>query len=172
MNEMESDALLRAMHEAREQLDAGNVDKRSRNRGERCIAFRVCDERYAIELLVVREVITPPTIVAVPGAPCEVLGVINLRGNVVTVINSRRTLGLEGVASGVAARVLVIEDEGQEVGVLVDSVDDIVHVQMDRLGETRHGSEPGSAAKFRGTVMLGEDIAFLLHRSALTSRAA
>jgi purine-binding chemotaxis protein CheW len=169
---MGSEALLKAMHEAREQLDVGNIDQQSRHQGQRCIAFRVDNECYAIELLVVREVITPPAVVPVPCAPEEVLGVINLRGSVVTVINSRRVLGLKGVPEGAASRVLLVDDDGQQVGVLVDSVDDIVEVPVEAFDATGTSAQTGDSTRFRGTVMLGEDIAFVLHRSGLTRRVA
>ncbi|MCC5863398.1 MAG: chemotaxis protein CheW [Gammaproteobacteria bacterium] len=168
---MESRALYKAMLDARDLLDAGNTGKQVKT-GERCIAFRVGDECYAIELVVVKEVITPPPIVPVPGAPPEVLGVINLRGSVVTVINSRRVLSLDGVPTGAQARVLVLDEDGQEVGVLVDSVDDILHVDVDALDPVPAEGSGATTTHVRGAVNIGDEIAFLLHRSGLTRLAA
>lgn len=168
---MESKALYKAMLDARDLLDAGSSGKQVKL-GERCIAFRVADECYAIELVVVKEVISPPPFVPVPGAPAEVLGVINLRGSVVTVINSRRVLSLEGVPAGPQARVLVIDEEGQDVGVLVDSVDDILRVDVDTLDPVPAEGAGATTSHVRGAVNIGEEIAFLLHRSGLTRLAA
>ena len=168
---MESKALYKAMLDARDLLDASNIDKRQHKPGERCIAFRVAGECYAIELAVVKEVISRPAIVPVPGAGPEILGVINLRGSVVTVINSRDVLSLPGVAEGAQARVLVIEEEGHEVGVLVDAVEDIVHVDVELLDPVARDTV-ATSTRVRGSVTLGEEIAFLLHRSGLTQRVS
>lgn len=169
---MSSDAVYRAMLDARVLLDADHPGKQAPVHGERCIAFRVSGECYLIEIVIVREVISPPAIVAVPGASAEVLGVINLRGSVVAVINARRVLGLPGKADGPGARMLVLDDDGDAIAVLVDSVEDIVHVNGEALDPAPAAGVEPTVSQVRGTVTLGGEIAFLLHRSGLTQLAA
>ncbi len=169
---MSSDAVYRAMLDARALLDADHPGKQAPVHGERCIAFRVSGECYVIEIIVVREVFSPPCIVAVPGASAEVLGVINLRGSVVSVINARRVLGLPGKAHGADARVLVLDDDGDAVGVLVDAVEDIIHVDTRALDAVPVQGAGSTVSQVRGAVTIRGEIAFLLHRSGLTQLAA
>jgi purine-binding chemotaxis protein CheW len=164
---MGSEASDKIMPDARDLRDASNIDKSQHKLRERCIAFRVAGECYAIELAVVKDVILRPAIVPVPGAGPEILGVMNLRGNVVTVLNGREVLNLPGVAEGPQARVLVLEEEGHEVGVLVDAVEDMVDVDVEQLDAVPR-DKVATSTRVRRAVMLCEEIVFLLHRSRPT----
>ena len=59
------------------------------------VTFRLDEEKYGISVMAVQEVLKVTEITQVPGAPHFVLGIINLRGNVVTVIDARTRFGLE-----------------------------------------------------------------------------
>jgi len=69
----------------------------------------------------------------VPGAPSYVLGIINLRGNVVTVIDTRATFGLESNEITDNTRVVIIEAEKQVIGILVDSVAEVVYLKASEI---------------------------------------
>ena len=58
------------------------------------VTFRLDNESYGINVMQVQEVLRYTEIAPVPGAPSYVLGIINLRGNVVTVIDTRQRFGL------------------------------------------------------------------------------
>ena len=58
------------------------------------VTFRLDNEKYGVNVMLVREVLKNTEIAPVPGAPYFVLGIINLRGNVVTVIDTRMRFGL------------------------------------------------------------------------------
>lgn len=92
------------------------------------VTFRLMDEIYAISVLKVREVLRVSEIAPVPGAAEYVLGIINLRGNVVTVIDARGRMGLVPKASDDASRVVIIEEGDQVVGILVDSVAEVIEL--------------------------------------------
>jgi len=94
------------------------------------------DETYGINVMQVQEVLRVAEIAPVPGAPHYVLGIINLRGNVVTVIDTRTRFGLPRAEMDELSRIIVIESEAQVVGILVDSVAEVVDL---------HGSDIDSA---------------------------
>jgi len=172
MSGTQAHPLLKAMLDARAELDATVDERRAQGIGSRCISFRVGGELYAIELSVVREVIVPPTVVPVPGAGPEIVGVINLRGNVVTVMNSRAMLGLAGTPHGPQARVLVLDQRGEWIGALVDAVDDIISVDPGALEQPGPTHPPGAARlAVRGTWTVGSQIAFLVEPEALVGAA-
>lgn len=170
--EAQTDPVLQAMLDARAQLDAGGDERQGAGTGTRCISFRVGDELYAVELAAVREVIVPPAAVPVPGAGREVVGVINLRGNVVTVLNSRAMLGLPGAPTGPSARVLVLDEGGESVGALVDAVDDIIFVETSALQSPAQSRRADiSRLKVQGAIGVGAQIAFLVGPEALVGAA-
>jgi purine-binding chemotaxis protein CheW len=90
------------------------------------VTFRLADEKYGINVMQVQEVLRITEIAPVPGAPDEVVGIINLRGNVVTVVNTRNRFGLQPIELDDASRIIVIESDEKVIGILVDSVSEVV----------------------------------------------
>jgi purine-binding chemotaxis protein CheW len=93
------------------------------------VTFILMDETYGINVMQVQEVLRVTEIAPVPGAPAYVLGIINLRGNVVTVIDTRTRFGLPSAEMGDSSRIIVIESEKQVVGILVDAVAEVVELR-------------------------------------------
>jgi purine-binding chemotaxis protein CheW len=93
------------------------------------VTFKLENEIYGINVMQVQEVLRYSEIAPVPGAPLYVLGIINLRGNVVTVIDTRSRFGLGSCDVTDNTRVVVIESEKQVIGILVDSVAEVVYLK-------------------------------------------
>ncbi len=93
------------------------------------VTFRLDNEKYGIPVMQVQEVLRITEIAPVPGAPDFVLGIINLRGNVVTVIDTRKRFGLAPKEMDDATRIVIIEAEGQVVGIMVDSVAEVMDLR-------------------------------------------
>ncbi len=100
------------------------------------VTFTLDAESYGIDVMRVQEVLSVPEITAVPGAPPWIIGVINLRGNVVPVIDTRMRLGMSSKPPGVSDRVIVIEADEQIVGILVDSVAEVAHIRAGQINST------------------------------------
>lgn len=94
------------------------------------VTFRLGDETYGVNVMQVQEVLRMTDIAPVPGSPDYVLGIINLRGNVVTVMDTRKRFGLMPVDADEATRIVIIEAEDQVVGILVDSVAEVVYLRQ------------------------------------------
>jgi purine-binding chemotaxis protein CheW len=126
-------------------------------RPKRWLHFDVGGQRFGVELLKVQEVQRVPTIVPVRGAPSDLLGIINLRGVIVHVIDLGLHLGFAATdARSDAARVVVLEANGNAVGLLVSRVAEVASLRdsdIERaetalcafpcaalLGIARHGS--------------------------------
>lgn len=92
----------------------------------RWVAFKLGDEIYGIDVKSVREILRINEILPVPGAPHYVLGITNIRGNVVTVIDGRIRVNLQQIDYTDTTRMIVIESEGDVVAVVVDNVSDII----------------------------------------------
>lgn len=111
------------------------------------VTFRLDNESYGINVMQVQEVLRYSEIAPVPGAPSYVLGIINLRGNVVTVIDTRQRFGLEPSDVSDNTRVVIIEADKQVVGILVDSVAEVVYLRQSEI-ETAPNVGNDESAKF------------------------
>ncbi|WP_285357951.1 chemotaxis protein CheW, partial [Vibrio sp. D406a] len=114
------------------------------------VTFQLEEETYGINVMQVREVLRYTEIAPVPGAPDYVLGIINLRGNVVTVIDTRSRFGLmEGEVTD-NTRIIVIESERQVIGILVDSVAEVVYLRSSEIDTTPSVGTDESAKFIQG----------------------
>jgi purine-binding chemotaxis protein CheW len=97
------------------------------------VTYKLGDETYGINVMQVQEVLRHTEIAPVPGAPDYVLGIINLRGNVVTVIDTRSRFGLPSSDISDNTRIVIIESDDQVVGILVDSVAEVVYLRSSEI---------------------------------------
>ncbi|WP_026958073.1 MULTISPECIES: chemotaxis protein CheW [Aliagarivorans] len=97
------------------------------------VTFQLENETYGINVMQVQEVLRYTEIAPVPGAPSYVLGIINLRGNVVTVIDTRSRFGLHSSEITENSRIVIIEAESQVIGILVDSVAEVVYLRSSEI---------------------------------------
>ncbi|WP_313054833.1 chemotaxis protein CheW [Pseudomonas lopnurensis] len=111
------------------------------------VTFRLDNETYGINVMQVQEVLRYTEIAPVPGAPSYVLGIINLRGNVVTVIDTRQRFGLEPAPVSDNTRIVIIEADRQVIGIMVDSVAEVVYLRQSEI-ETAPNVGNDESAKF------------------------
>lgn len=95
------------------------------------ISFTVGEEEYGLELLEVKEVIRAREITWLPRAPSFIKGIINLRGDVIPIIDLRDKFGLDSRADSEATRVIVVEVDGRLTGLVVDSASQVVRIPAD-----------------------------------------
>lgn len=87
------------------------------------LAFMLAGDTYAVRISVVAEILRPPPITEVPRAPSPIIGVMSVRGRLVTVMDLRRRFALVEAPLDGKSRVLLVEIGGEEhVGLLVDEV--------------------------------------------------
>jgi purine-binding chemotaxis protein CheW len=108
------------------------------------VTFQLEDEVYGINVMQVQEVLRLTEIAPVPGAPSYVLGIINLRGNVVTVIDGRSRFGLPLSDATEESRIIVAEVAGHVIGMLVDSVTEVVYLHQSDIDTAPNISDDSS----------------------------
>jgi purine-binding chemotaxis protein CheW len=100
---------------------------------DQMISFVVGDQQYGVDIRKVREVIRVGEITPLPHAPSFVKGVINLRGDVIPVIDLRQKLGLDSARGSATERLVVVEIAEKLVGTIVASVRSVVRVREGQL---------------------------------------
>lgn len=101
--------------------------------GQRWLRVSVGDDRYAVELLRVQEVVRLAPVIAVRGAVPSLLGVMNLRGRVVPVHDLGRWLRRTAVQTDERSRIVVLEHKDELVGLLVTAVTDVVTLDAPQI---------------------------------------
>jgi purine-binding chemotaxis protein CheW len=91
--------------------------------------FFVRDALCALDAAGVQEVIRLGPVTPVRYAPDEVLGIVNLRGKIVTIIDLGLRLGFPRTVAGGDSRIFIMEDRNEFIGLLVDRVDEVVEVE-------------------------------------------
>ncbi|MGM0429456.1 MAG: chemotaxis protein CheW [Pseudomonadota bacterium] len=114
------------------------------------VTFQLDQETYGINVMQVQEVLRYSEIAPVPGAPNYVLGIINLRGNVVTVIDTRLRFGLPPTEVTDNSRIVIIESEQQVIGILVDSVAEVVYLKTSEIDSAPNVGTDESARFIQG----------------------
>lgn len=133
------------------------------------VTFQLEAETYGINVMQVREVLRYTDIAPVPGAPEYVLGIINLRGNVVTVIDTRSRFGLQHGEMTDSSRVIVIEAESQVVGIMVDSVAEVVYLKTSDIHKTPSVGTDESAKYIQGVSHRNGNLLILVDLNKLLS---
>lgn len=135
----------------------------------RWVTFRLENEKYGINVMQVQEVLRITEIAPVPGAPSYVMGIINLRGNVVTVIDTRSRFGLASAETDDSSRVVIIEAEEQVVGILVDSVAEVVDLNSSDIESAPNVGTEESAKFIQGVASHDGELLILVDLNKLLS---
>lgn len=105
----------------------------------RYLEFHLGNESYAVELLTVKEVITIPELTPIPKAPAYVSGLMNLRGQVITVIDLRKKLNITPSKDSSQCGVIIFDLNDRSLGVMVDSIHKVLTIPADHIKELPDG---------------------------------
>jgi purine-binding chemotaxis protein CheW len=131
------------------------------------LAFVLAGETYAVQIAHVAEILRPPPVTEVPRAPGNILGVISVRGKLVTVIDLRRRFRLPEAPMDRKTRILLADvGTGEQVGLLVDEVHQVWRLAPEEIeaasilgGEQApHIGGIGRPAAEQGTILVLLDL--------------
>lgn len=117
---------------------------------------------FGVDVLEVQEILREQTMTPVPLAPAEVVGLINLRGQIVTALDMRRRLGLAPRPSETAAMNVVIHTGGGAVSLLVDEIGDVIETGAAALEPPPENLSPLTRDLIAGIFQLEERLLLLL----------
>ncbi len=135
----------------------------SKDRGEQhLVVVRLDRERYGVPIEHVHEIIRMQEVTRVPRAPNFVEGVINLRGQVIPVIDLRRRFGLPTAERDGACRIVVVEMNGARVGVVVDAVLEVMRIPDSATVPPEEILTASQVAFLKGVAKHGDGLILLL----------
>jgi len=104
--------------------------------GMQVVVFKVADQAYAVDIYRVSEIIRPRDVTPVPRSPAHIRGLANLRGKAVPILDLGLALGLSPVFDTYETRVVVVVDGDERIGLLVDSVSEVMRLYEDSIEPT------------------------------------
>ena len=103
---------------------------------EQMVAFRLGDESYCIDIFKVHEIIRLREITPIPGSAYHIRGLVNLRGKTIPVVDLRTRFGLPPADESDSTRIIVVESENGNVGIIVDSVREVLTLTPSEVDAT------------------------------------
>lgn len=135
------------------------------------LTFAMAGEQYAIDIERIAEIISPRQATTVPNAPAPVVGIISLRGTIVTMLDLRRELGHGPAAAiGPETRTIVVDDSGSLAGFVVDRVLRVVKVRPAQIQAQPVVSPAEQSDAVRGVFQSGTSLTIVLDVEKLLAR--
>jgi purine-binding chemotaxis protein CheW len=133
------------------------------------VTFRLENEIYGVNVMQVKEVLRYSEIAPVPGAPSYVLGIIHLRGTVVTVIDTCQRFGLPSGELTDSTRIMILEVEGHVIGILVDAVSEVVYLRQSEIEPSPNVGNDESSKFIQGVCHKNDILLILVDLDKLLS---
>jgi purine-binding chemotaxis protein CheW len=126
------------------------------------VVFKLSNEEFAVEVSCVEAIIKLQAITKVPHAPAHVVGVTNLRGNIVPVIDLKKRLSLPSTENSIDTRIIVAILQDSKVGMVVDAVSQVIEIEDSQIEPTPQISTSIDSTYIRGIVKVENLLVILL----------
>ncbi|MDR1962177.1 MAG: chemotaxis protein CheW [Planctomycetaceae bacterium] len=154
---------LNKLNESIEQMTLENEDTLK----NMYLTFRLGKEDYGIEIRYVTEIVGMQKITEVPDMPVFVKGVVNLRGQVIPVLDMRLRFNMEPRNYDERTCIIVVNIGGSQVGLVVDTVNEVRNIDDDQISPPPKTAGADSARYIQGMGKVGEEVIILLEGQRL-----
>ena len=128
----------------------------------RALVFSLKNEKYAVDVNQIKEVVSVSGITRVPHAPEFIVGVMNLRGEIISVLDIRYFLGLERRTLSLEEKLIIVEIDSEFTGILVDKIEDTVFFERELIQPPLATLGEVLSRFTLGQIQIGEDIYIIL----------
>ena len=143
----------------------------SYSEGTRLITFILGEEKYGLNILKVRELISfPEGLTRIPGMPDYIIGMFNLRGLVIPVMDLRAKFKMSGEERHEFSVIIIVEVENKNIGLTVDSVSDVIFVKEEDIQETTELAVNVDTKFIKGVAKTKDEMVILLDIDFLLSK--
>ena len=133
------------------------------------VVFKLETEEFACNIIDVREVLKMVRVTPLPRSLEFVEGVINLRGDVIPVIDLRKRFNLENAEQTDESRIIIVEVEDRMVGLIVDSVSEVLRLPDKQIQEAPDQVADGRSHLIMGVGKLDERLLIILNLESILS---
>ena len=131
------------------------------------LTFALGDEKFAIPVDLVQEVVEFGQVTKVPNAPSYMLGIINLRGRVLPLLDTKLKLGLSATTLSHKSRIMVLDlqladDKNLQIGAMVDLAKEVVEITESEIQEAPEFEDLKTSAPIKGIVNKQGDITMIM----------
>jgi len=135
------------------------------------VIFMLAGERFALEISQVREIIRMQNITPMPKAPTFIQGVINLRGQIIPVMDLSERFSIRKTEQGEKSRIVVVDVEENAMGLVVDEVPEVVRILSTDIEPTPEMLESQIHAQFiRGVAKRDEDLIIIMDAQKILTK--
>ena len=143
----------------------------SYSEGTRLITFILGEEKYGLNILKVRELISfPEGLTRIPGMPDYIIGMFNLRGLVIPVMDLREKFKMSGEERHEFSVIIIVEVENKNIGLTVDSVSDVIFVKEEDIQDTTDLAVNVDTKFIKGVAKTKDEMVILLDIDFLLSK--
>lgn len=136
------------------------------------LIFNISSQEYAIQAMKVQEISAVLQTTQVPTAPPYIEGILNLRGQLATVINFRKKFRMEPRPQDEDTRIIIIEHGGYPIGLIVDSVEEVIRIADDKLQKLPEAAETSVSQEYiSGVGMLDKRLIIILDSDKVLSKS-
>ncbi len=100
---------------------------------QQVVCFKIGREEYGIDILLVQEILKLPVVTKLPRSVDYIMGVIDLRGKVIPVVDLGRKFNIEGAKESESNRAIVVDIGGKQVGLAIDSVSHVIKINSNDI---------------------------------------
>ncbi len=133
------------------------------------VSFHLGNEEYGVDISQVQEIIRMVDITHVPRAPHFMEGVINLRGQLIPIIDLRTRFGMSRAEHTKNTRIVVTEIAGKRVGIIVDSVSEVLNLPVENVEEAPEMIAGVGTEYISGVGKMGDRLIILLELQKVIS---
>ena len=143
----------------------------SYSEGTRLITFILGEEKYGLDILKVRELISfPEGLTRIPGMPDFIIGMFNLRGLVIPVMDLRKKFKMSSGERHEFSVIIIVEVDNKNIGLTVDSVSDVIFVKEENIQETTDLAVNVDTNFIKGVAKTKDEMVILLDIDFLLSK--
>jgi len=145
-----------------EVFDIQSTDEFQDGNEMQVVAFKLGNEEYAVDILFVQEIIRLLNTTRVPRSGENIEGVINLRGNIIPIVNLHFEFNLQTSENQEAKRIIVFKLDEYQVGIIVDEVSEVLRIQGNNIEPAAKVYGNLEADHIRGIAKVNERLLILL----------
>jgi purine-binding chemotaxis protein CheW len=126
------------------------------------VEFEIGGELYAMDIQLAREIVEMVPLTPLPRAPAYISGIINLRGEITTILSIDDLIGITGKKAGSTQKIIILVPEaagGSNVGIIVDDVHSVIQVDQQSVEKIDGGLSSGAGNYVKGIIKSGLETA-------------